>query len=131
MGSLEDDINSIGINIEAEETVLSILDRTPFSDLGSNRTHYMQWVYIENPDISIRYFFSFDTMGFLQGKFIWKSHSTKEYFIIDRKQAKLMLSTMNFKDPIEVSGKLIGDTYLKSYLVYDTDSGEPFNPENH
>ena len=129
--NLEDDINSIGVAIAEENLVLDILDRTPLEEVGSNRSHYMKWVYKENPDISIRYFFAFDTRGFLEGKFIWKSHSTKEYFILTREQAELMLSNMNFKDPIEITGKLIGDTYMKSYLVYDPDNDEPFNPENH
>jgi hypothetical protein len=103
-----------GFNIiEVDEDLYKYEKKFKFEDYkATNKTHYLKWVF--NNDISIRYFYQFESDKDKENKFFLKSHSKKIYIPLYEGQAKLMIDQMGFKDPIEIFGKLVNGSYMKS-----------------
>ena len=72
-----------------------------------HRTHYKKIKL--NDDISLRYFFSFEDRPQLDGKWVIKSHNSKEYGIVDERTAKLIAMSHNKELSIykEIMGRYI------------------------
>ena len=87
----------------------------------TKHTH-MQW-YLKldlTEDISIRYFFIFENRPELQGKWVIKSHSKKEYGIIDKKSVELIAKSHNKdidKDSVEVIARALTNTKYRRIVL--------------
>jgi len=66
-------------------------------------------------DLSVRYFFAFDDMPKFKNKWVIKSHSTKEYAILDKKAVELILKSHHktLEDAVEIIARQQGDYYRK------------------
>jgi len=75
----------------------------------SHLTHYKKIKL--NKDISLRYFFTFEDRLNLNGKWVIKSHSTKEYGIIDERTARLIATAHNktLDDYKEIMGRYVAN----------------------
>jgi hypothetical protein len=73
---------------------------------------YKKWTSKENPDISLRFFYTFDDRPEFVGKYVLKTHSTKEYTVIP---AKLInVDTMYlFNEVQEIIGYYENKKYVK------------------
>ena len=70
---------------------------------------HLTW-YLKIPltdDLSVRYFFVFDDRPDLKGKWVIKSHSRKEYGVIDEKTAGMIVEShgKTLDDAVEVTGR--------------------------
>lgn len=76
---------------------------------GTNKKTHLTWYFKLNltDDISIRYYLVFEDRRGLERKWVIKSHSTKEYGIIDSKAVKLIINSHNkdLKDAKEIIGR--------------------------
>jgi hypothetical protein len=75
------------------------------------RVHYLKWP-SSNHNISMRYFFTFQTNKELEGCFVLKNHETKEYIIVSEEQANFIIQSFCEHQLQEVSG------YLKNSGIY-------------
>jgi hypothetical protein len=74
---------------------------------------YKKWTSKENPDISLRFFYTFDDRPEFVGKYVLKTHSTKEYTVIP---AKLInVDTMYlFNEVQDIEGYYENKKYVKT-----------------
>ena len=63
-----------------------------------HRLHYLKWDLFHNEDMSVRYFFSNDNHPEYRRKFVLKSHKTKEYWIVDAKEASELITKFSKND---------------------------------
>jgi hypothetical protein len=78
---------------------------------NKHRTHYLKWKY--NEDISIRYFITFEDKKEYEGKFFIKSHNEKEYILLTKKQAHIMINQLKCETPEEIIGVMKDNKYHK------------------
>ena len=75
----------------------------------TNKKTHLTWYFKLNltDDISIRYYLVFEDKRELERKWVIKSHSTKEYGIIDSRAVKLIINSHNkdLKDAKEIIGR--------------------------
>jgi len=93
--------------------------------------HHLTW-YLKIPltdDLSVRYFFVFEDRPDLKNKWVIKSHSRKEYGIIDEKTAELIVEShgKTLNDAIEI----IGRNTFKGYRKIEIETSETATTENN
>lgn len=86
--------------------------------LNNNRCHYLKWVITE--DLSIRYFILFESQKDKVNKFYIKSHSTKEYSVVSKELAEVMLKELGCKNFLEIISYKKGNDYVKEILDGET-----------
>jgi hypothetical protein len=73
-------------------------------------THYLKWNITE--DLSLRYYITFQDKPDLVGKYVLKTHSTKQYQEISSKHIIQELQRLD-PNPIEYIGRQINNRYQK------------------
>jgi len=80
------------------------------NNIPKNNTHYFKYDISDN--LSLRYFIQFQDNKTLEGKWVIKSHSSKEYSILRHSLANELLQTLQSSKK-EIIGRLINGTYEK------------------
>ena len=87
----------------------------------SHLTHYKKVKL--NKDVSLRYFFAFQDRSNLVGKWVIKSHSTKQYSVVDERCASLIALShkKTLSDYKEIMGRYVldekGDAVYRKVVV--------------
>lgn len=99
--------------------------------LHENITHYMKWkIPNVSSDLTVRYFFSFDTGKKFEKQWVLKVHSKKEYTIIPETTARLLIESVSEVGEEIIGRKKANGIYEKIIIkedqiitVHETDKG--------
>ena len=87
----------------------------------TNKKTHLTWYFKLNltDDISIRYYLVFEDKRELERKWVIKSHSTKEYEIIDSRAVKLIINShkKDLKDTKEIIGRADNNADYKKIVL--------------
>jgi hypothetical protein len=86
---------------------------------SSNRQHYLKFRLDHYNNWSIRYFFVFDTRNYMNGKWFLKSHHSKDYIELSKKEALDYIESYNCRSCEEIHGVITADDgYQKTTVIH-------------